>query len=115
MYRYDNTNIGVIREYKNGNIDVRLNSDVSMLHPNDRNTMTRIQRLLDCLDCYVIGEYEGFETEYTVYNAHSDTIGLLTAFDERKLAEGNRTVKIYMHEITGDEWEQVRQFLNGGE
>ena len=81
LYRFNYTSGGVIREYKNGNITIKLDAE-TMKDPEyvKKYGGELLVNLLDSLDCYFIGEdgsAGNWDIYTTIYNYHSDKIYVL--------------------------------------
>jgi hypothetical protein len=83
------------KEYKNGNITIKYDSDT--IQESKRDSVLTISDVLSWLDCCFIGEtycLSNYETGHTVYNLYSD---LIYIFPWRYLEdlENGKTVRLY--------------------
>lgn len=83
------------KEYKNGNITIKYNSD--MIQASKKDDVLTISDVLSWIDCYFIGEtycLSNYETGHTIYNVYSD---LVYIFPWRFLEdlEAGKTIRLY--------------------
>lgn len=83
------------KEYKNGNITIKFDSDLIELAKRD--SLLALASALETIDCYFIGEtfnLSNYETGHLIYNYYSDLVYIFAWRDLKKLQQG-KTVKIF--------------------
>lgn len=83
------------KEYKNGNITIKFDSELIELAKRD--SILALASALETIDCYFIGEtycLSNYATGHTIYNTYSD---LIYIFDWNLLAmlKNGETVRLY--------------------
>ena len=117
MDRMNYTCEGEIREYKNGNLHLKLSPDA--LKDIERGRYSDIECLswlLDSLDCYFIGDMMSagnYDMCAMVYNCHSDYIYfILFGYDiENRLKKGY-TVTLKARRPDPDDREIIERYYN---
>ena len=117
MLRENNTNEGIIREYQNHNITLKLSREALEQIALHDNTIETISYLFESLDCYLINEgCAGNDEMYIlIYNAYSDKIYLLLEYREitEKLKKGLQ-VRLYARTPDNSDRETIDNYFEGG-
>ena len=95
MKRENFNNTGIVKEYKNGNITIKLFKDG--LTDFERDNILETSELLSLIDCDFIGEtycLSNWETGHTVYNCYSDLVYIFPWSLLDDLKKG-KTVRLY--------------------
>jgi len=95
MLRENYNNVGLIKEYKNGNIAIKLYLD--NIEEFEKDEVLEISELFSQLDCYFIGEsycLSNYAMGHTVYNIYSDLVYIFPwpALEDLK---AGKTIKLY--------------------
>ncbi len=112
MKRENCTPEGTIKEFKNGNINVKASPEtVTAILEGTTAAYVALYYLLDSLDCYFVGDPGCFGNDemcQTVYCANNGNVYnvLLYRDVERDFAQG-KTVKLYAHIPTETERENI--------
>lgn len=99
MLRYNN----YCREYKNGNITIRLDKDI--IQEMQKDEILVLSDVLSWMDCYFVGEtfcLSNWECGHLLYNAYSDLCYIFPWSCLDQLKDG-KTVRLYAREISDDE------------
>lgn len=97
MLRENYNNTGIVKEYKNNNITIKLYKD--FLQDFIKDDVLYIDDLLSYIDCYFIGEtycLSNYETGHTIYNSYSDKVYVFP-WRYLELLKQGKTVKLYAH------------------
>lgn len=100
-----------IKEFKNGNINIKYNPDT--IKEAGKDELLTLSSVLDSIDCYFIGEtycLGNYETGHTVYSAYSDLVYTFVWSDLEKLKAGH-TVKLYAMKPEKEDLE-IRGIIN---
>lgn len=114
MLRYNNTNEGIIKEYKNNNITIKLSDDaIENIKIGRYSDIEVISWLLDSLDSYFIGE-EFYLSNYgmgiTIYNCYSDVCYTLSFLALNESIESRNTLRLYAHTPSDAEREDIERW-----
>jgi len=107
MKRENSTNEGIIKEFNNGNVSIKLDTDI-LEEINAGHTTARyiVNELLSSLDIYQYGDdfsMGNFTMALSLYNCYSDLVYIMTYYDiVHTLLEG-RTLKLYAATPTADD------------
>ena len=116
MKRYNDTNEGLIKEYKNGNLTIKLYSDtIAQIKSGRFSDIEVLSWIFDGLDTYFItDEYclSNFDMGTTLYNAYSDTVYIIsfTAIDNELLT--GHTMRLYAHKPDAYDRETIEEYFN---
>lgn len=112
MLRENYNNVGLIKEYKNGNITIKLYLD--NIGEFEKDEILELSELFFQLDCYFIGDtycLSNYETGHTVYNTYSDLVYIFpwSALEDLK---AGKTIKLYAlkPDETDREWMEKEGF-----
>ena len=115
MNRWNYTCGGYIREFENGNLNIRLEPE-TIKEPDfcAAYGVEKLQWILDSLDCYFFDEgCAGNDEMYMkIYNFNADrvyTILLSRDIDEKFLK--GKTVKLYAHKPDEEERVQITEYF----
>lgn len=107
MKRENNTNDGIIKEFENGNINIKLSVDaIADINAGKYSDIEVISWLLNDLDCYFIGEefcLSNFDMGVSIYNYYSDLVYILAFSDIINKLMQNKTLKLYAATPTADD------------
>lgn len=107
MKRENNANEGIIKEFENGNINIKLSVDaIANINAGKYSDIEVISWLLDGLDCYFIGEQfclSNFDMGVSIYNCYSDLVYILAFSDIINKLMQNKTLKLYATTPTADD------------
>lgn len=109
MRREHFNNIGIAREYRNGNITLKYYPDG--VKESKRDSVLALATLLDGIDCSFIGEtycISNYAEGHTVYNAYSNCKYVLNwgMIDE---LEAGKTIRLYALPIDDADAEILEQ------
>lgn len=116
MKRYNDTNEGLIREYTNGNLTIKLYPEtLDKIKSGKYSDIEVISWLLDGLDTYIItDEYclSNYDMGATLYNAYSDTVYIISFTDiDTKLLAGH-TIRLYANKPDAYDRETIDAYFN---
>ena len=107
MKRENYTSEGIIKEFENGNINIKLSADtIANINAGKYSDIEVLSWLLDDLDCYYIGEefcLSNFDMGISIYNCYSDLVYILAFSDIINKLMKNKTLKLYAATPTADD------------
>lgn len=112
--RCDVSAYGVVREFKNHNINFRFNPD--FIFDNYQGNLNRVSAIeafcwaIESLDCEVVGEeycLSNWSMGCTLYNAYSDCIYILDFCELEEVALNGKTLKLYARPVDPDTRELI--------
>ena len=107
MKRENNTNEGIIREFNNGNINIKLSVDtIADINAGKYSDIEVLSWLLNDLDCYFISDQfclSNFDMGVSIYNCYSDLVYILAFSDIINKLMQNKTLKLYAATPTADD------------
>lgn len=115
MNRESYNNIGIIKEFNNGNINLKFYPDSieTMNGAGGYDQIEALSWLLDSLDCYLVGEgfcLSNFDMGVLIYNAYIDKCYILSFADvDEKMMQG-QTLKLYAFEPSEDDREEIANY-----
>ena len=104
MKRTNNSRLGSIKEFNNGNINVKF--DLQGVYKNESDVVNLLW-LLDDFDTYNIGdEYclSNYDMGLTLYNLYSDKCYIVSFTELSGRFQNGKTLRLYAHDP--DEWER---------
>ena len=112
MRTQNTTNEGTIKEFNNGNINVKFD----LLADARRNCsdIEILNWLFDSVDCYLIGDQfclSNYDCGVTVYNSYSDLCYVLSFSALDRAFKTGATMKLYAHKPETWEREEIDRFF----
>ena len=99
--------IGTIKEFSNGNINIKF--DPSGVYKNESDIINLLW-LVDSCDIYDIGEQyclSNYDLGLTLYNLHSDKCYILSFTELAEKFNNGKTLKLYAHTPDNYEREEI--------
>lgn len=113
MYRINSIDIGTIKEFKSGNLNIKLNPEtLKEIESGKTSDIENISWLLDTLDCYFVGEefsLSNFDMGANIYNCHSDVIYIISFSDIETKLKAGKTLKLYGRKPDKDDREIIEK------
>ena len=108
MLRYNYNEYGTIKEFKNHNINIKLDSDYIKAYGTDE--LDAFLNIIDSFDTYLISDMHPTLNGYllTLYNVYSDLCYMIYSNNIKV----NETIKLISYTPTDDEIELINEFMN---
>jgi hypothetical protein len=114
MYRHGFTNDGIIKEFRNNNINIKFSNDaITDINAGKFSDIEILSWLLSEIDSYFVGESQcisNYETGILIYNYHSDVCYFLNFSDIDKYLMTNKTLKLYSYKPDKDTRDYINYF-----
>ena len=116
MRRSHNTYYGHIKEFKNGNINIRFSRDAIIDLFENGGSVSDIEVLtcqLDNIDSYFVGEefcISNYDMGAMIYNYYSDFVYIISFSDIDNVLKQGKTLKLYAKTPTDDDRDYIERW-----
>ena len=110
MRRENTSDIGTVKEFKNGNINLSININRLFENGGHCSDIELISWLLEEIDCSFIGDefcLSNFDMGAMIYNYYSDSCYIISFSDIESVLKAGKTLKLYGYKPSEDDREQI--------
>ena len=115
MKRENATDIGTVKEFKNGNINLSININRLFENGGNCSDIELILWALDGIDTSLISNefcLSNYDTGAILYNAYSDLCYIISVFDIESVLKAGKTLKLYGYKPNENDRELIEKFWN---
>ena len=112
MTRTHNSRLGSLKEFNNGNINIKF--DLKMLYKNESD-IVQLLWLLDDFDTYNIGDefcLSNYDMGCLLYNCYSDLTYILSFSELSDAFKTGKTLKLYARKPDEYDRQEIERYFN---
>lgn len=115
MKRENNAMEGITKEFKNGNINIKLSADgIETIKSGKESDLFIISELLFWVDTYFVGDQfclSNYDMGVMLYNNNIDKCYIMSFSDIEKILLKGHTLKLYSYEPSEDDRQTIEYYL----